>query len=1226
MQPEPADRSSQPSRSRRAERRKAERRTDSRTCVWSSKEENPRIPEIIRSKGHREKLVGCEEGGGGREERKQEEDRDRGRGAMERRAASEGGESSEQSRELRWRLNQLEKEKLKLTSSHNQEVCSLQAEVARLRSSAERGEAQRAELQYQLAASRRDGERVAELNRDRCTLTEQAAELQQMVAELQKALRITRQARQEDQQALQQEVEERDQLIQNFSSDNQRLHQLLQDQEAALEESERKMGEVQQEQQKEAEVHRRQAEELKILAERMERSCREKELADQRVKSLESSMEAERAAHLESKCSLEVLQLRTRDLEAAVAVERSGQQEAQHSLELLRAHFRELERVYNLERERRGCTEDALERLQAEFNHCKSDMTDTLETERKATSDLSKRLAEEKSRNADMQSLLQQAATRQSEAEEAFMSTLKQITGMLHLLSTTGQQSAPPAKNDGNLSPAEVLQLLATTLSTYQLKLVETTNQVQDLLFTSEKLQEENQFLQQLTSDREKQTAEAQQALADLQEEASRLRLQSSDWSVQNKDLQEELQQEKEERKKEREEISEEFNKESAAHLSFLHCLYQRLLAGCVLIDQPQSILGDFTWKDLCDVITQQVDQLTSDLQKANNKIAHLQSVCHKKSVCVRELQRSQECVLARLEESVRRREETWSHHHTHTVNQLQGQLQLCRSQCDSHRDHASSLERRCSSLTSDLSRLQGLLSRSRRESSSFFLACALLAGALKHARSCVHALSEQKILLCRQLAERELLEQEVRRLADALGGEKEEEEEEEEKRRRTMRRWRKSVCAVLALKRWMALSKKTMVLFRLERSGGSVAVCMWGDSRTATLKDEKDESPEGVCARWLRSKSISSIILSSMVDLQRALANTGSRPPNVISAARSGFSRLLDHLLDQSAHSISFGSAEENTESSSLKLSQNRQTNLKTLVSALQQHFLLFSHRLHSAEVERRSLRVEVANLKKGRRQERAEFNQTVPSERFQTACEELRQALNREQEAQALIQEQSKQLQALQQRADKHSSEQCDTLSQTKQALSETRQQLSRKERSLRILGKHLSGVQKERRQLEEKLQRAEDELSGAARRQECVIRCMKAAETSCKQVRENLVQLQHSVSTHHRPLLFTQEHLDLSGAKHLMLAPEVAACQSFLSVVSQLHHACSSRIDWLEQEVSAHRSHVTALRSELQDACLRESLAYIPVEELPEPLLLDVGETRDLPPLSGCSKEPV
>lgn len=53
-------------------------------------------------------------------------------------------------------------------------------------------------------------------------------------------------------------------------------------------------------------------------------------------------------------------------------------------------------------------------------------------------------------------------------------------------------------------------------------------------------------------------------------------------------------------------------------------------------------------------------------------QIAHLQSVCEKKSVCVRELQHSQECVVSRLEESVRRREEAWSSQHEHTVAQLQ--------------------------------------------------------------------------------------------------------------------------------------------------------------------------------------------------------------------------------------------------------------------------------------------------------------------------------------------------------------------------------------------------------------------------------------------------------------------------------------------------------------------------------------------------------------------------
>lgn len=43
----------------------------------------------------------------------------------------------------------------------------------------------------------------------------------------------------------------------------------------------------------------------------------------------------------------------------------------------------------------------------------------------------------------------------------------------------------------------------------------------------------------------------------------------------------------------------------------------------------------------------------------------------------MRELQRNQECVLSRLEESVRRREEEWSRQHTHTVRRLQSELQV---------------------------------------------------------------------------------------------------------------------------------------------------------------------------------------------------------------------------------------------------------------------------------------------------------------------------------------------------------------------------------------------------------------------------------------------------------------------------------------------------------------------------------------------------------------------
>nr|XP_024656620.1 coiled-coil domain-containing protein 171 isoform X2 [Maylandia zebra] len=1161
------------------------------------------------------------------EERGRGKDRSGGHGGRGgRRVASEGHDGGEDCRRLRWRVNDVEKEKLQLKASHNQEVCRLQAELTRLRCSVERGEAQRVELQYQLTLSRRDAERITELSRDKQALTERAAQLQQAVEELQKALDITRQASEGDRHASQREVEERDRLIQSFSSENQRLHQLLKDQEVALEESETRLAKVQTEREKEAEVKRRRADELKQLMEREERSRREKELLEQRVKSLQSNIEAERGAHLETKFNSEIVQLRVRDLEAAVAVERSGQQEAQSSLELLRAQFREVENAYSRERERSSSTERALERLQLEYEQCKSVMSAALETERKTTYDLSEKLEEEERQHANTHSLLEQAVQRQCDTEEAFVTCVKQIRDALQ--QHTSEPSAQPAEDDGKQSlPAEVLQLLRTTLSSYQQRLLDTDRQLQDLLLLSEKLQEENQTLQQLTSDQRSQIDESQQETLKLKEEVSRLRQESSDWSTQSQSQEAELQREREERKRELEkereertadvqEITEHYKKESTAHLSFLYCLYQRLLAGCVLLDQSQSILGNFTWKELCDVISEQVDQLTSDLKKANNKIAHLQSVCDKKSVCVRELQRNQECVLSRLEESVRRREEEWSRQHTHTVRGLQSELQVCRSQCDSLRDRTSSLEQRCSSLTSDLSQLRGLLSRSRKESSSFFLACALLGGALRHAHHRLCGLSEQKKFLCRQLAEREQLEEEVRRLVDALEGEKDQEKEEEKKRERTRRatkRWRRTVCAVLAVRRWCSLARNTTVLLRLERGGGAPAVCVCGGADTATQKardtaDKKlTDGREGLCARLFGSKRLSSTILTSMSDLQEALGDSDSSPPLLLSVACASLSRLLDLLLDQSESSLSSCGVKEETLSSRMRLGLSSLTSLqsdtKSLVSVLQQHFLVFSQRLHSAEVERRSLRLEVANLRKGLRKETSRM---VPDERFQSVCVELRQALSREQEAQMLIQEQSNQLHTLQRQVDENAAEQAETqrtLRQTTQVLSEARQEVNRKERSLRILGKHLSGIQKGKKQVEERLQRAEEELSDASRRRDGVVSCMKAAEASCKQFRDSLVQSQHSLKVKPRPLLLPHENLELSGAESIMGAPEATACQSFLSAVSQLCHTCSSRIDWLEQEVSAHRSHVTALRSELQDACLRDNLAFVPVSDFTE-----------------------
>lgn len=59
-------------------------------------------------------------------------------------------------------------------------------------------------------------------------------------------------------------------------------------------------------------------------------------------------------------------------------------------------------------------------------------------------------------------------------------------------------------------------------------------------------------------------------------------------------------------------------------------------------------------------------------------QVAQLQSVCDRKSVCVLQMQRSQEGLLSRLEESMRRREEMWGRQLARTVAELQVTHRKC--------------------------------------------------------------------------------------------------------------------------------------------------------------------------------------------------------------------------------------------------------------------------------------------------------------------------------------------------------------------------------------------------------------------------------------------------------------------------------------------------------------------------------------------------------------------
>uniref|UniRef100_A0A8K9XEK8 Uncharacterized protein n=1 Tax=Oncorhynchus mykiss TaxID=8022 RepID=A0A8K9XEK8_ONCMY len=156
-------------------------------------------------------------------------------------------------------------------------------------------------------------------------------------------------------------------------------------------------------------------------------------------------------------------------------------------------------------------------------------------------------------------------------------------------------------------------------------------------------------------------------------------------------------------------------------------------------------------------------------------------------------------------------------------------------------------------------------------------------------------------------------------------------------------------------------------------------------------------------------------------------------------------------------------------------------------------------------------------------------------------------------------------------------------------------SRQEVRQKEQSLRVLGKHLSGLQQEKKSLEESVRHAEDALRMSAKRKDSLASYMRAVESSYREVRDRIVQSRSTSTDKDLPLQLPRVHLDLTGPERLLGGPDVAACQ-----VLVLYHAAFSRIGSMEREISAHQSHVSALRKELHDACLREDLCFIPVRD--------------------------
>nr|XP_006208361.1 coiled-coil domain-containing protein 171 [Vicugna pacos] len=1146
--------------------------------------------------------------------------------------------------DLRKKLHRAKKEKLEITTKHNAELASYETQIAKLRSEVEKAEALRQSLEYDLAVARKEAglgrraaeERLAEAHRIQEKLYAQNAELQGKTNEIENAFQTSQQKWKEECRRFERDLEERDSIIQNcnqeydllmkeksrlektlqevlekhqqeknemeshiretaleefrlqaeqWEAERRELQFIVQEQDSAVQNMHKKVEKLEAEHMDCSDLLRRQTSELEFSTQREERLRKEFEATTLRVRKLEENIEAERAAHLESKFNSEIIQLRIRDLEGALQVEKASQAEAVADLEMIKNEFKEVESAY--EREKHNAQESftKLNLLEREYFSKNKKLNEEIEEQKKVIIDLSKRLQYNEKSCSELQEELVMAKKHQAFLVETCENNVKELESIVDSFTVSSQWTSGIHKDkDKPPSFSVVLETLRRTLTDYHNKLEDASNELSSMSNAKEKASNELDSTKQKIESHTKNIKDLQDKLADVNKELSHLRTKCADREALISTLKVELQNvlhcwEKEkvraaQSESELQKLSQTFHKDAEEKLTFLHTLYQHLIAGSVLIKQPEGMLDKFSWSELCAVLQENVDALIVDLNRANEKISHLEYICKNKSDTMRELQQTQEDTFNKVAEQIKAQESCWHKQkkdlelqYSELLLEVQRRAQKFQEIAEKNMEKLNRMEKSHEQLVLENSHFKNLLSQTKREQTSLLAACALMSGALYplYSRSC--ALSTQRDFLQEQVNTFELFKLEVRTLAQALSTVEEKKQEEAKMKKKPfkglIRVFRKGVIAILAANRFKTLGQSCASLFTWMESfkeGIGMLVC------TGEPKDKhkfpKHQKEQLRCLQalsWLTSSDLHAAIISSMAELQEAISKTGS---------------------------------------------------LEKSTTSLQKQIFAFTQRLHAAEVERRSLRLEVTEFRRnvnemkkeldkaqGLQMQLNEFKQSklITHEKFESACEELNNALLREQQAQMLLNEQAQQLQELNYRLELHSTEEADknqTLGEAVKSLSEAKMELRRKDQSLRQLNRHLTQLEQDKRRLEENIHDAESALRMAAKDKECVANHMRTIENMLHKVRDQISLSRTAASRNDFTLQLPRLHLETFALEGLKGGPEVVACQAMIKSFMDVYQLASNRIATLEKEMTSHRSHIATLKSELHTACLREN----------------------------------
>lgn len=522
--------------------------------------------------------------------------------------------------------------------------------------------------------------------------------------------------------------------------------------------------------------------------------------------------------------------------------------------------------------------------------------------------------------------------------------------------------------------------------------------------------------------------------------------------------------------------------------LAFLHGMYQRLLAGRVMVSAKDHGLNQFSWGDLTSLVYDQVSSLVSTHQRSEEKVHHLEEALKAKEGAVEEIQKSYEDQLNKLTSLTKERELSWQKqkeeiegHYQQLLNELQNRSKKSQAMADQAWEKIRMTGSVKQGLESEVVDLRQQLSETRRHNTALLAAVSLLSGAFFPLCSRNNQLSMQRKILEDQLNNWEFCRDRIELLVGTLGEEiklsKEGSMSEKSKpvnsRRQPLLLFRVGVVTVIAANRLRCFRNncsKMFVTYDTSISPQSGLVVCTGGVKPAIMKisgatedfDSEMQSPDTML-QWFSNPELLNTILVSTSDFLEVIdhvkekekaSSTESRA--VVNAAKNCFTKLVDKIskfFEGVPVQPQMAIRERNSLVKQMGRSLTRTINgqsleqkqhlvsLQELLGSLQNHILDFTQRLHTVEVERRDLMCEIDRLKEENESSpqrediehlQDELNnlkdkelQYVSMEKFESVCHELNNALRREQQAQQLLIEQGRQLEEITIRLDLYTTE---------------------------------------------------------------------------------------------------------------------------------------------------------------------------------------------------------